>query len=138
MLRVIRRLWGRLLPTTRTFYGFLPISIEGFALISTEGWLEGAVNSPQFGEFFLTGPEANGETCEVSSTKSSCFCDFRPLHGHAKNICLELHEQVVYGGAAVDPQTLRPGEQMTGPTGLAVAARVGSTRLIDNVVIDGG
>jgi pantoate--beta-alanine ligase len=37
--------------------------------------------------------------------------------------------------AAVDPRTLKPVEVMTGPTVLAVAARVGSTRLIDNVVV---
>ena len=40
--------------------------------------------------------------------------------------------------AAVDPATLKPVEVMTGPTVLAVAARVGATRLIDNVVVNGG
>lgn len=37
--------------------------------------------------------------------------------------------------AAVDPMTLKPVESVTGPTLLAIAARVGKTRLIDNVVI---
>jgi pantoate--beta-alanine ligase len=37
--------------------------------------------------------------------------------------------------AAVDPVTLKPVEVMTGPTVLAIAVRVGSTRLIDNVVV---
>jgi pantoate--beta-alanine ligase len=37
--------------------------------------------------------------------------------------------------AAVDPQTLRPVESVTGPTLFAIAARVGNTRLIDNVVV---
>src|SRR5687768_15861739 len=37
--------------------------------------------------------------------------------------------------AAVDPVTLKNVETITGPTVLAVAARVGATRLIDNVVI---
>ncbi len=40
--------------------------------------------------------------------------------------------------AAVDPRTLKPVEVMTGPTVLAVAARVGATRLIDNVVVNVG
>ena len=40
--------------------------------------------------------------------------------------------------AAVDPRTLKPVEVMAGPTVLAVAARVGPTRLIDNVVVSGG
>ncbi len=38
--------------------------------------------------------------------------------------------------AAVDPATLKPVESMTGPVVLAVAARVGNTRLIDNVVLE--
>lgn len=37
--------------------------------------------------------------------------------------------------AAVDPLTLKPVERVAGPTLLAVAARVGNTRLIDNVVV---
>lgn len=37
--------------------------------------------------------------------------------------------------AAVDPLTLKPVETISGPTALAIAARVGNTRLIDNVVV---
>lgn len=37
--------------------------------------------------------------------------------------------------AAVDPITLKPVDVITGPTVLAVAARVGNTRLIDNMTI---
>jgi pantoate--beta-alanine ligase len=40
--------------------------------------------------------------------------------------------------AAVDPITLKPVELVTGPTVLAIAARVGSTRLIDNLVVSPG
>src|SRR6185436_14618362 len=38
--------------------------------------------------------------------------------------------------AAVDPQTLKPVETITGPTILAIAARVGTTRLIDNLLVE--
>jgi pantoate--beta-alanine ligase len=38
--------------------------------------------------------------------------------------------------AAVDPLTLKPVDAVTGPTVLAIAAHVGSTRLIDNVVVE--
>jgi pantoate--beta-alanine ligase len=38
--------------------------------------------------------------------------------------------------AAVDAQTLRPVEQVTRPTVIAVAARVGQTRLIDNLLLE--
>lgn len=37
--------------------------------------------------------------------------------------------------AATDPQTLRPKEMVDAPVLLAIAARVGNTRLIDNVVV---
>jgi len=39
--------------------------------------------------------------------------------------------------AAVDPIKLQYVEVVNGPTVLAVAARVGATRLIDNIVIGG-
>ena len=39
--------------------------------------------------------------------------------------------------AAVDPETLRPAETVTGPVLLAVAAYLGSTRLIDNLLVEG-
>jgi pantoate--beta-alanine ligase len=38
--------------------------------------------------------------------------------------------------AAVDPLTLKNVETVTGPTVLAIAARVGATRLIDNLVVE--
>lgn len=47
---------------------------------------------------------------------------------------LEQHVNIDYV-AAVDPITLKNIELVTGPTVLAVAARVGKTRLIDNLVI---
>jgi pantoate--beta-alanine ligase len=37
--------------------------------------------------------------------------------------------------AAVNPQTLKPVDILDGPTVLAIAARVGKTRLIDNVIV---
>ena len=37
--------------------------------------------------------------------------------------------------AAVDPQTLKPVDTVNAPTVLAIAARVGNLRLIDNVII---
>jgi pantoate--beta-alanine ligase len=47
---------------------------------------------------------------------------------------LEQHVNIDYV-AAVDPVTLRNMDVVAGPTVLAVAARVGKTRLIDNVVL---
>jgi pantoate--beta-alanine ligase len=51
-----------------------------------------------------------------------------------QRILLEQHLQVDYV-AAVDAQTLKPVLNIIGPTLLAIAARVGTTRLIDNVIV---
>ena len=51
-----------------------------------------------------------------------------------QHVLLEQHLSIDYI-AAVDPVTLKPVEVVNGPTLLAVGARVGNTRLIDNVMI---
>jgi len=51
-----------------------------------------------------------------------------------QTILLQAHLLIDYV-AAVDPQTFRNVSEVTGPTLLAIAARVGSTRLIDNTIV---
>jgi len=51
-----------------------------------------------------------------------------------QRVLLDQHLHIDYV-AAVDPATLRPVEVVTGPTLLAIAARVGSVRLIDNILV---
>jgi pantoate--beta-alanine ligase len=51
-----------------------------------------------------------------------------------QHVLLEQHLSIDYVGA-VDPMTLKPVDVVSGPTVLLVGARVGNTRLIDNVVI---
>ena len=51
-----------------------------------------------------------------------------------QRILLEKHLNIDYV-AAVDPLTLKDLEVVKGPAVLAIAARVGTTRLIDNVVL---
>lgn len=51
-----------------------------------------------------------------------------------QHVLLEQHLSIDYV-AAVDPITLKPVDVVAGPTVLLVGARVGNTRLIDNVVI---
>ena len=52
-----------------------------------------------------------------------------------QKIILEQHLLIDYV-AAVDPVSLKNVQEVTGPTLLAVAARVGNTRLIDNVIVE--
>lgn len=51
-----------------------------------------------------------------------------------QKVMLEQHVNIDYV-AAVDPETLKPVEKIEGPTLLAIAARVGNTRLIDNTLV---
>ncbi|HEV8379705.1 MAG TPA: pantoate--beta-alanine ligase [Tepidisphaeraceae bacterium] len=51
-----------------------------------------------------------------------------------QKIMLEQHLLIDYI-AAVDPVTFKNVQEVTGPTLLAIAARVGNTRLIDNTVV---
>src|SRR3982751_5138061 len=52
-----------------------------------------------------------------------------------QHVLLEQHLSIDYI-AAVDAYTLKPVEVITAPTVLAIAARVGTTRLIDNVIVN--
>jgi pantoate--beta-alanine ligase len=52
-----------------------------------------------------------------------------------QHVLLEQHLSIDYV-AAVDADTLKPVEVVTAPTVLAIAARVGATRLIDNVIVN--
>ncbi len=51
-----------------------------------------------------------------------------------QKIMLEQHLLIDYI-AAVDPMTFKNVQEVTGPTLLAIAARVGNTRLIDNTIV---
>jgi pantoate--beta-alanine ligase len=51
-----------------------------------------------------------------------------------QKIMLEQHLLIDYI-AAVDPVTFKNVQEVTGSTLLAIAARVGNTRLIDNTVV---
>ncbi len=51
-----------------------------------------------------------------------------------QKVLLEQHLSIDYI-ASVDPMTFKSVDKVEGPTLLAIAARVGNTRLIDNVVI---
>lgn len=52
-----------------------------------------------------------------------------------QNLLLEERLLIDYV-AAVDPQTFRPVSEVAAPTLLAIAARVGNTRLIDNALVE--
>ena len=62
--------------------------------------------------------------------------DTSRLNTMIQHLLLKQHLSIDYV-TAVDPLTLKKVEAVNGPTVLAVAARVGTTRLIDNVIVEG-
>src|SRR5713226_1584188 len=102
----LRRVSG-LLPIQRASDGSLPASIELFALIGTHVRLECAVNRPMLSYFLLAAPETNREAGEVSGPKSRRLSNLWPLYRHAKDIRLELHEQIVDNSTTINTQCLQ-------------------------------
>jgi pantoate--beta-alanine ligase len=86
-------------------------------------------------------PEERQRGLSVSRALMTAFKEFKDgvrqtnrLTATMQKVLLEQHMNIDYV-AAVDPETLKPVEKVEGPTLLAIAARVGVTRLIDNTVI---
>jgi len=63
--------------------------------------LPGTVN---FGAVF---PKANSEACKISCAQRGGFKHSWTNNGHAEHVGLELHQEVVGGGAAVDAQFIK-------------------------------
>ena len=73
----------------------------------------------------------------VTDAAASGIRDSRGLRDRALDVLAEGMIALEYV-AFVDPETFEPIHQVDRPTLVAIAARVGATRLIDNTVIDAG
>jgi len=86
-------------------------------------------------------PDERQRALSISRALMSAYVEFRTgidqtnrLVATMQRPLLENHLNIDYV-AAVDADTLKPVEKVDAPTVLAIAARVGNTRLIDNVTI---
>jgi pantoate--beta-alanine ligase len=86
-------------------------------------------------------PEERQRGLSISRALMLAYAEFKSgyrqpnrLTATMQKTLLEQHMSIDYV-AAVDPVTLKSIDTITGPTLLAIAARVGNTRLIDNVLI---
>src|SRR5260221_11744749 len=66
--------------------------------------LEGAIFLPGFLDISTIFPKTGRQASQVSRAESSGFHDFGPDDWDAENVRLELHEQVVARGTAIDAQ----------------------------------
>src|SRR3984957_7276071 len=51
-------------------------------------------------------PESNSKSGEICGSERGRLSDARTHHGHFKNVSLKLHEAIVIGRPAIDPQFL--------------------------------
>ena len=86
-------------------------------------------------------PEDRQRALSISRALMLAYAEFKSgirqanrLTTTMQKVLLEQHLNIDYI-ASVDPQTLKSVDKVEGPTLLAIAARVGNTRLIDNVVV---
>ena len=73
-------------------------------LIGTFLGLEGAIFLPGLLDLSTIFPKTSRQASEVSRAEGSGFHDFGPDDWDAENVRLELHEQIVAGGPAIDAQ----------------------------------
>src|SRR2546423_14896214 len=95
----------RLLPVHRAFNSALPISIKLFSLIRAHSRLKGAINGPMLSYFLLAAPKASRQASKVGSSQGGRLSNLWPLHRHAENISLGLHEQVIDYCSTIDAQS---------------------------------
>src|SRR2546430_17491853 len=95
----------RLLPVHRAFNSALPISIKLLALIRAHLRLKGAINGPMLSYFLLAAPKASRQASKVGSSQGGRLSNLWPLHRHAENISLGLHEQVIDYCSTIDAQS---------------------------------
>ena len=76
-------------------------------LVARHRGLEAAVDAPVRADLGRVLPEADGEAGEVRGAEGRRLEDLGPHDGDAEEVRLELHEEVVRGGAAVDAQLAR-------------------------------
>src|SRR6266566_543078 len=112
-----------LFPLQRAFHRALPASVEPVALAGAHLRLEGAVNGPVLCDLLRAAPETNSDTREVSGTKRCCLRYLWSLDRYAKDVGLELHQQVIDDRTTIDAQRLKADatigfhslEYITGP-----------------------
>jgi pantothenate synthetase len=86
-------------------------------------------------------PEDRQRALSISRALMLAYSEFKSgirqanrLTTTIQKVLLEQHLSIDYI-ASVDPITFKSVDKVEGPTLLAIAARVGNTRLIDNVVV---
>src|SRR5882672_1642679 len=96
-----------LLPTPRPLERTLPLFHPPHRLFALHLRLEALRDFPLFRDFLAARPHATGQARQVRRSQRRGLEHSRTHDGDAEQIRLELHEEVVRGGATVDAQLFR-------------------------------
>src|SRR5580658_2226249 len=91
-------------PAFGALHGIFPLCAAPIALFGFHERGEALVAATPGAKIVGTGPESGGEAGEISRAQRGGLRDLRADDGDAEDIGLELHEQIVDGGAAIDAQ----------------------------------
>src|SRR4051794_6363032 len=72
------------------------------AFVAAHFGLKIALELPRVVNFAAVFPKSNGQTRKISCPKGRRFQDSRSNNGHTQDISLELHQQIVGRGPAID------------------------------------
>src|SRR5512138_1463231 len=81
-----------------------PAGEMGLALLRPHLRLEALADLPRAADLLAILPHSDGEAGEEGGAERRRLDEPRPLDGDAEQVRLELHEQIVLAGAAVDPE----------------------------------
>ena len=96
-------------PLGSAFNGTLPGGVAGGALVGGNGGFESAVFLPGALNFFGRLPDSGAETGQEGRAEGGRLHVDGTNDGDAEEIGLDLHEEIVGGGATVDPQLAGEG-----------------------------
>ncbi len=91
-------------PALGTSDGFFPFRGQLGGAVPRHRRLEPTIDSPIGGDVTRVAPVSDRQPGEVRGTERRRLEDFRTNDRDAQEVGLKLHEQIVGGGAAVDPQ----------------------------------
>ena len=97
----------RLRPTEATADGVAPATAESIPFFGGDTGFELAVEGPVSGDVLDVVPEADGQSGQVGSAQGGGFRNPRSADVDSQQVCLELHQLVVDGGAAVDAEIVQ-------------------------------
>src|SRR5690554_338019 len=85
-----------LYPVFRTFYSLVPKIKVFFHLFRVHSGAKGLIRFRKTFQFLAVFPIAHSQSCQISSSQGSGFCDLWPFYLTLDEVSLELHQEIVF------------------------------------------